>query len=82
MDIKVLGSGCHNCQALERETVNALAEMDIAANVEKVTDFMKIAEYGVLATPALVVNGRVKVSGRVPRRDEIKAWLTEEMKTP
>lgn len=78
MEIKVLGPGCRNCKALEQETLNALAELDMVANVEKVTDLNQIVEYGVFTTPGLVINGHVKVSGRVPRRDEIKAWLKEE----
>ncbi len=79
MKIKVLGTGCRNCVKLEQEVINALAELDVAADVEKVTDMNKIMEHDILMTPGLVVNDRVKVSGRVPRKDEIKKWIQEEL---
>ena len=79
MKIKVLGSGCRNCKVLEQEVINALAELDIAAEVEKVTDMNNIMEHDIMMTPGLVVNGRVKVYGRVPKREEIKAWIKEEL---
>lgn len=72
MEIKVLGSGCSNCKALEKSVINALAEMDFSANVEKVEDIVKIMSYGILRTPGLVINGEVVVSGRVPSVKEIK----------
>ncbi len=78
MKIKILGSGCMNCQKLEQETINALAELGIAADVEKVTELNKIMEHDVMMTPGLVVNEKVKVFGRVPRREEIKKWIQEE----
>ncbi|MBE3581086.1 MAG: TM0996/MTH895 family glutaredoxin-like protein [Thermoanaerobacteraceae bacterium] len=68
MEIKVLGTGCARCNALERNVINALAEMGVAADVEKVTDINKILDYGVVMTPGLVINGKVKVSDRVPSR--------------
>ena len=77
MDIKVLGTGCQKCKELERRTVNALAELHIAADVEKVSDINKIMECGILSTPGLVINGKVKSSGRIPRPEEIKAWILE-----
>lgn len=79
MKVKILGPGCRNCQKLEQEAINALAELGVAADVEKVTDMDKIMEYDVLMTPALVINEKVKVFGRVPRREEIKKWIQEEM---
>jgi small redox-active disulfide protein 2 len=75
MEIKVLGTGCPRCGELERRTKNALAELGMAAAVDKVTDIRKIMEYGILATPGLVINGKVMCSGRIPQPDEIKAWL-------
>lgn len=78
MEIKVLGPGCQKCNALEKEISNALAELNIAADVEKVEDMEKIMKYDVLMTPALVINETVKVSGKVPKREEIKKWLQEE----
>jgi small redox-active disulfide protein 2 len=77
MDIKILGTGCPRCGELEKRTINALAETDIAASVEKVTDIRTIKTYGILATPALVINGTVKCSGRIPRSEEIKSWISE-----
>ncbi len=77
MEIKVLGPGCPRCGELERRTKNALAELDVAADVEKVSDIKKIMEYGILSTPGLVIDGKVKASGRIPRPEEIKAWILE-----
>lgn len=79
MEIKVLGPGCKNCQKLEQEVYNVLAQLNLVADVEKVSDINKILEYDVLMTPALVVNGKTKVSGRVPAQAEIKKWLQEEL---
>jgi len=79
MEIKVLGPGCARCKALEQNVINALAEMGVAADVEKVTDINKITDYGVMMTPGLVINGKVKVFGRVPDKEEIKKWIQEEM---
>ncbi len=78
MKVIVLGPGCRNCQKLEQEVVNALAELDVAADVEKIEDMNKIMEYDVMMTPALVINDKVKVFGRVPKREEIKKWIQEE----
>lgn len=78
VEIKVLGTGCAKCKQLEKDVFNALAEMDLAADVEKVQDIKKIMSYKVMSTPALVVNGKVKVAGRVPRADELKKLITEE----
>jgi len=75
MKIEVLGPGCPNCQKLEREVFNALSELNLDADVVKVTDIKKIATYGILMTPGLVVKGKVICSGRVPSRAEIKEWL-------
>lgn len=77
MDIKVLGTGCPKCKELERRTVNALAELGVAADVEKVTDIKRIMSYGILSTPGLVIDGKVKSSGHIPRPEEIKAWILE-----
>lgn len=83
MKIEVLGPGCPNCQKLEREVFNALSELNLDVDVVKVTDIKKIAAYGILMTPGLVVNGKVICSGRVPGKKEIKEWLkkAQESKT-
>lgn len=79
MEIKVLGTGCARCQQLEKEVYNALAALDVAADVEKVEDLKKIMAYKVMSTPALVINGKVKLAGRVPKADEIKKLIQAEM---
>lgn len=72
MEIKILGTGCANCKTLEKLTINALAEMNIAANVEKVEDITKIMSYGIMRTPGLVINGKVVLTGKVPSIKELK----------
>jgi small redox-active disulfide protein 2 len=75
MEIKVLGTGCPNCKELERRVRAALAELGVAANVEKVTDIQKIMAFQIMSTPGLVIDGRVVSSGKVPRTEEIKGWI-------
>jgi small redox-active disulfide protein 2 len=75
MLIKVLGSGCASCKKLEENTKKAVEELGIEATIEKVEDFKKIMAYGVMKTPALVVDEKVKIMGRVPTADEIKKYL-------
>ncbi|HSN50739.1 MAG TPA: thioredoxin family protein [Bacteroidales bacterium] len=72
MDIKVLGPGCTKCKTLEKSVLNALAELDLAADVEKIDDIQKIIAYGVMSTPALVINGKVVLRGSVPSVKELK----------
>lgn len=78
MEIKVLGPGCARCENLEKEVRNALAEMDVSADLQKIKDIQQIMAYKIMATPALVINDKVKVSGRVPKKDEIKKYIQEE----
>jgi len=77
MEIKILGPGCPKCRQAEKVVMDALAEAGVAANVEKVTDLMKIAGYGVFGTPAVVVDGEVKSVGKIPSKEEVKSWLTK-----
>ncbi len=79
MKIKILGPGCTKCEKLEKETATVLAELGVTADVEKVTDMDKIMEHDVMMTPGLVINDKVKVFGRVPRKSEIKKWIQEEI---
>ncbi len=75
MIIKILGSGCSNCKKLYDNTKEAVKELGIDATVEKVEDFKEIMAYGVMKTPALVVDGKVKVMGRVLKVEDIKKYL-------
>ena len=75
MIIKVLGTGCANCKKLEENTKKAVEELGIDATIEKVTEIKDIMAYGVMKTPALVVDGKVKIMGRVPSAEEIKKYL-------
>jgi small redox-active disulfide protein 2 len=79
MEIRILGPGCPRCHEVEKRTINALAELELAADVQKVTDIKKIAEYRIFATPGLVINGKIKCSGRIPSQDEIRRWIEEEI---
>lgn len=75
MIIKILGSGCMNCKKLEANARKAVEELGIEATIEKVTDFKDIVAYGVMSTPALVVDEQVKISGKVVSVEEIKKRL-------
>jgi len=77
MDIKVLGTGCPRCKALEKAVINSLYELKIQADVSKVEDIMQIMQFGVMQTPALVINGKVVLSGRLPNDTELKNLLTQ-----
>ncbi len=77
MEIKILGTGCPKCKALEKTVISSLAELDIAADVSKLEDIMKIMEYGVMRTPALVINGKVAISGYLPDKSEIKNLINK-----
>ena len=76
MEIKILGTGCPKCKTLEKLTREVVGQNGIDATVAKVEDIMEIMKYGVMMTPALVVNGIVEIKGRVPSADEIKQVLT------
>ena len=77
MKIKVLGTGCPNCKALEKNTNEAVQELGIKATITKEEDIMRIMEYGVMHTPALVVDEKVLVSGRVPSKKELIKLLAD-----
>lgn len=79
MIIKILGTGCSKCEALERETISALTELNVAADVQKVTRMDEIMQYDVMLTPALVINDQVKVAGRVPKPEELKKLIKEDI---
>ena len=75
MEIKVLGPGCPKCQTTYKRVEEAVAETGVNATVEKVTDVMQIAGYGVFGTPAVVVDEDVKCVGKIPTKDEVKSWI-------
>jgi len=75
MEIKVLGPGCPKCRQTETIVREAVAESGVAANVEKVTDIMKIASYGVFGTPAVIIDGEVKCVGKVPVKADVINWV-------
>ncbi|MBA5851540.1 TM0996/MTH895 family glutaredoxin-like protein [Clostridium sp. cel8] len=75
MVIKILGSGCAKCKKLEANAKEAIKEMGIDATIEKVQDVKDIMSYGVMGTPALVVDEKVKAMGKVLSKDEIKKYL-------
>ena len=75
MDIKILGTGCTKCQRLEQLTREVALDLGVDAQFEHVRDMAEIMKYPVLGTPALVVEGDVKVAGRMPSKDELARWL-------
>jgi small redox-active disulfide protein 2 len=77
MDIKVLGPGCPKCHQTEKHVKEAVAETGADASVEKITDLMEIAGYGVFGTPAVVIDGEVKSVGKIPTKEDVKAWLNK-----
>ncbi|MEI6883923.1 MAG: thioredoxin family protein [Bacteroidota bacterium] len=77
MEIKVLGTGCPKCKTLDKLTRDVVAQNGIEARVTKVEDILEIIKYGILSTPALVIDEKVVVSGRIPSADEIKQFITK-----
>ncbi|MCG8550603.1 MAG: thioredoxin family protein [Desulfobacterales bacterium] len=75
MEIKVLGPGCAKCIKTEKLVQDAVKETGAEASVEKVSDMLQIASYGVLGTPSVIVDGEVKCSGKVPKKSDILSWL-------
>ncbi|HNZ11026.1 MAG: hypothetical protein BWX99_00524 [Deltaproteobacteria bacterium ADurb.Bin151] len=75
MKIEILGTGCAKCQQLEELVRSLVAESGVEADISKVQDISKILSYGVLTTPGLVINGDVKVAGKIPSAEQIKGWL-------
>ena len=76
MKIQILGSGCTKCRALTSVAEQAAHDLGLAYELEKVTDIRRYADFGVMFTPAMVIDGTVKVSGRVPSLDEAKKLLS------
>ena len=79
VNIKILGSGCRECIEIANMIQELVTENHLTVQVEKITGIDEIATFGVPATPAVVIDGDVKCTGRVPDRNEILAWLTKEL---
>ncbi|HNR46848.1 MAG TPA: thioredoxin family protein [Anaerolineaceae bacterium] len=77
INIKVLGPGCANCKRVEAAARKVVAELQLEAEIEKVTDMAEIMKWPILSTPGLVINGQVVASGRIPTEAEIAAWLKQ-----
>lgn len=75
MEIKVLGPGCAKCNKTEKLVREVIKETGMDASVEKITDMMQIASYGIFGTPSVIVDGEVKCTGKVPKKTDIKTWL-------
>ncbi|EKD31250.1 MAG: redox-active disulfide protein 2 [uncultured bacterium] len=77
MEIKILGTGCPKCKALEKLTREVVEKNGFDANITKVEDIMDIMKYNIMTTPALVVNEKVEIKGRIPSAEEIKQILSK-----
>lgn len=75
MDIKILGPGCPKCQQTAEIVKEAVAETGTEASVEKITNVMEIASFGVFGTPAVVIDGEVKSVGKIPKKEDVLAWV-------
>jgi hypothetical protein len=82
LEIKVLGPGCPRCEKLEQDLMAMMAELNIAADLEHVRNPIDIANYGVMGSPGLIINGEVKAVGSVPPKSKLKEWLMEAAKPP
>ena len=77
MKVQILGTGCPRCRKLEANARKAIEELGIAAEIEKVQDIKEITKFGVMMTPALAINGKVKSTGEIASVEKIKKWLQE-----
>ncbi len=75
MVIKILGPGCPKCAQTAKIVSEAVAETGVDAQIQKVTDIMEIAGFGVFGTPAVVMDGQVKCVGKIPKKEDVKSWL-------
>ena len=78
MKIEILGTGCPKCKKTKELTKEVINELGVSAEIIEVTDLNKIIDYGVMITPALVIDGDVKVAGKIPEKEEIKKWIEKE----
>lgn len=77
LKVIVLGSGCPNCKKLEQLCYDVAAENNLDMHLEKITDFKKFADYGIMFTPGLVINGKVMSSGKIPTKATLAHWMIE-----
>jgi len=80
LEVAILGPGCYSCNQLEKDILAVLSETGIKAGLNHITDPGIMVQYGILPTPALIINGKVKSAGRVPAKSMIKKWLEEEQR--
>jgi small redox-active disulfide protein 2 len=78
LEVAILGPGCYSCNKLEQDVMAVLSEMGMQASLNHITDPSMMAQYGVIITPALIVNGKVKSKGTIPPKSMIRKWLEEE----
>ena len=79
MEIKVLGTGCPKCKTLYKSVTEVVGDMGIEAEIKKVEDINEIVAAGIMLTPGLLINGKVKVVGKVPGKEDIKKYVREEL---
>lgn len=79
MNIKILGSGCSRCRKLDEKVRELVSKNNIEANIEKVTEIQEMINYGIMATPGLVINEKLKSSGIIPKDEQILSWISEEI---
>ena len=80
MEIRILGPGCRNCEKLVQDAKQAAKDAGVVADIDKITDMAEIMKHGVLSTPGLMINGKVKSTGRLPSVKEIRKWIEESLK--
>jgi hypothetical protein len=78
LEVAILGPGCYSCNKLEQDVMAVLSETGIQASLNHISDPRLIAQYGIFPTPALIINGKIKSTGRVPGKSMIMKWLEEE----
>ncbi|MCK6605307.1 MAG: thioredoxin family protein [Ignavibacteriaceae bacterium] len=77
LEIKVLGPGCQNCSNLEKLCREVVAEQNLDAKIDKITDYREIMTFNILSTPGLVINGKVVSAGKIPTKSTLAHWLKE-----
>ncbi|HVO66558.1 MAG TPA: thioredoxin family protein [Syntrophales bacterium] len=80
MEIKILGPGCRNCEKLFQDAKQAAKDAGVTANIDKITDMAEIMKRGILSTPGLMINGKLRSMGRLPSIKEIREWIEESLK--